>query len=88
MTVENGGIEVQYWNKDKTQQITDVNEIQKLGLDTSKFDFRDYTFSVRYKAKSNNGQVSISGGQTIKVVSPNTVSDLEKGTVLSYTNSD
>ena len=39
LTVENGGIEVQYWNKDKTQQITDVNEIQKLGLDTSKFDF-------------------------------------------------
>jgi len=68
LTVENGGIEIQFWNKNKTIQITDQTEIEKLGLVTSNLGPDNYTFSVRYKAISQNGQESISGGRTINVV--------------------
>jgi hypothetical protein len=75
LTVENGGIEIQFWNKNKTMQITDQTEIDKLGLVTSNLGPDNYTFSVRYKAFSQNGQESISGGRTIHVVQPGTVED-------------
>jgi len=75
LTIENGGIEVQYWNQQKTTQITDSQEIEKLGLETSFLGPHDYTFTVRYKAISANGKTSISGGRIIKVVTKDSVSD-------------
>lgn len=78
LTVENGGVEIQFWNKNKTMQITDLTEIEKLGLATSNLGPDNYTFSVRYKAISQNGQESISGGRTIKVVQSGTVEDASK----------
>ena len=59
-------------------QITDLTEIEKLGLATSNLGPDNYTFSVRYKAISQNGQESISGGRTIKVVQSGTVEDASK----------
>tara|TARA_B100002019_G_scaffold203751_1_gene176706 strand:+ start:400 stop:1335 length:936 start_codon:yes stop_codon:yes gene_type:complete len=68
------GIETQYWNEDKTQQITDPEEISKLGLESSHLGPDDYTFSVRYKATSC-GCESISGGRTINVVTETSAPD-------------
>ena len=60
LTVENGGIEIQYWNHQKTEQITDEEQISKLGLESSHLGPNDYSFAVRYKAISANGKTSIS----------------------------
>ena len=62
-------------------------EIQKLGQETSSFGPSNYTFSVRYKAISKNGQESISGGRIINVVQRGTVADPSKEPCPSCCNS-
>ena len=74
LTVENGGIEIQYWNHQKTEQITDEEQISKLGLESSHLGPNDYSFAVRYKAISANGKTSISG-RTINVVTSDSVAN-------------
>ena len=58
----------------KTEQITDEEQISKLGLELH-LKFNDYSFAVRYKAISANGKTSISGGRTINVVTSDSVAN-------------
>tara|TARA_B100002019_G_scaffold73015_1_gene63045 strand:- start:400 stop:5628 length:5229 start_codon:yes stop_codon:yes gene_type:complete len=73
LTIENGGVEVLYFDSTGEQPITNLTEIEKLGLllpielDTgATMGPSSYTFKIKYKLSYNN-QTKIGGGRSINV---------------------